>query len=55
MSLFERVHRRGATVLIATHDLDRVRRLGYREIRLKAGQLVDTKASPILHPPEVRA
>ncbi len=34
MDLFERVHRRGQTILVATHDLSQVKRLGHRRVEL---------------------
>lgn len=34
MDLFELVHRRGMTVLVATHDLAQVERLGHRKVEL---------------------
>ncbi len=40
MRLFETIHRRGTTVMIATHDQALVSKLGYRVIALHAGQLV---------------
>lgn len=39
MSLFERFNQVGVTVLIATHDVDLIRRIGRREIRLRDGRL----------------
>src|SRR6056297_1909384 len=39
MSLFERFNQVGVTVLIATHDVDLIRRMGHREIRLRDGRL----------------
>jgi cell division transport system ATP-binding protein len=41
MQLFERFNEVGVTLLIATHDLELVRRLGHRQIKLVAGRLVD--------------
>jgi cell division transport system ATP-binding protein len=41
MGLFERFNEVGVTLLIATHDLELVRQLGHRQIKLAAGQLVD--------------
>lgn len=38
MDLFEMVHKRGMTVLVATHDISQVERLGHR--RLELGKLV---------------
>jgi cell division transport system ATP-binding protein len=44
MRLFERLHDVGVTLLIATHDLDLLERLGHRRLRLVAGQLTDDSA-----------
>ncbi|MEE8306366.1 MAG: cell division ATP-binding protein FtsE [Gammaproteobacteria bacterium] len=41
MQLFERFNEVGVTLLIATHDLELVRRLGHRQIKLADGRLVD--------------
>lgn len=40
MRLFERFNEVGVTLLIATHDLDLIGRLGHRRIQLEGGQLV---------------
>jgi cell division transport system ATP-binding protein len=40
MRLFERFNDVGVTLLIATHDLDLLDRLGHRRIRLEGGRLV---------------
>lgn len=40
MRLFERFNDVGVTLLIATHDLDLIDRLGHRRIRLDGGRLV---------------
>jgi len=40
MRLFERFNDVGVTILIATHDLELIERLGHRRIRLDAGKLV---------------
>ncbi len=40
MDLFEDFNRVGVTVLIATHDLELVQRLGHRELILKEGKLI---------------
>lgn len=40
MRLFERFNEVGVTLLIATHDLDLLDRLGHRQIRLDGGKLV---------------
>lgn len=42
MRLFQALHRRGTTVIIATHDRTLVNRLSYRVIALRAGRLVGT-------------
>lgn len=39
-ALFERFHEVGVTVLIATHDQERISRMGYRILRLDQGRLV---------------
>jgi len=41
MQLFERFNEVGVTLLIATHDLELVNRLGHRQIKLAAGRLID--------------
>ena len=40
MQLFSDFNAVGVTVLIATHDIDLIRRMGQREIRLSDGRLV---------------
>ena len=40
MKVFQDFNQVGVTVLIATHDLELVHRLGHREIRLREGRLV---------------
>lgn len=40
IGLIQALHREGTTVVIATHDQELVRQLGYREIRLEGGKLV---------------
>ena len=40
MCLFESMRQQGTTVLIATHDLSLVRRVGHRVLALNAGRLV---------------
>jgi cell division transport system ATP-binding protein len=44
MRLFERFNEVGVTLLIATHDLDLLERLGHRRIRLEGGRLVGDSA-----------
>lgn len=39
MDLFERIHRRGVTVLVATHDMEQADRLGHRRIVLEEGRI----------------
>jgi cell division transport system ATP-binding protein len=41
MRLFEAMHRRGTTVMIATHDQALIRALGHRVLTLQAGHLLD--------------
>jgi len=41
MRLFERFNDVGVTLLIASHDIELVERLGHRRIRLEQGSLVD--------------
>jgi cell division transport system ATP-binding protein len=41
MRLFERFNEVGVTLLIATHDLDLINKLGHRRIRLANGQIAD--------------
>ena len=41
MNLFEQFNQVGVTVLIASHDLDLVKRLGHRQIILSKGRLVE--------------
>lgn len=40
MQLFERFNEVGVTILIATHDLELVERLGHRRLRLDGGKVV---------------
>jgi cell division transport system ATP-binding protein len=40
MQLFERFNDVGVTILIATHDLELIERLGHRRLRLDAGKVV---------------
>jgi cell division transport system ATP-binding protein len=42
MHLFESFNFRGATVLVATHDLALVQQLGKRVIRIEDGRVVET-------------
>ena len=41
MDLFERLNRQGTTVLVATHDINLVRHLGKRVIRIDGGTIVE--------------
>lgn len=40
MDLFEKIHRRGITVVVATHDMMQVERLKHRRIKLSEGRIV---------------
>jgi ABC-type ATPase involved in cell division len=40
-SFFLAIHRRGTTVLIATHDRELIRQVGHRVLTLAHGKLVD--------------
>jgi len=41
MRLFERFNEVGVTILIATHDLELIDRLGHRRLKLEAGKIVE--------------
>ena len=41
MQLFDNLHQVGVTVLIATHDIELVKRFNYRQLVLDQGQLLD--------------
>ena len=41
MQLFERLHTRGATVLVATHDYNLVEQFGKKIIRLNRGKIIE--------------
>ncbi len=43
MQLFERFNEVGVTILIATHDLELIERLGHRRLRLDGGKVVAGK------------
>ena len=45
MALFESFNQVGVTLLIATHDLELVRRLGKRTLVLNGGRLVQDRKS----------
>jgi cell division transport system ATP-binding protein len=40
MDLFHQFNQVGVTVMIATHDLELVREMGYRQITLSKGRLI---------------
>ncbi len=40
MDLFEKIHKRGITVVVATHDMMQVERLKHRRIELSEGRIV---------------
>ena len=42
MNLLREVNARGTTVLVATHDRELIRRVGWRAIAIDHGQLIDT-------------
>jgi len=44
MEIFEEIHSRGTTVVVATHDRDLVDRFGRRVIHLDRGHIADTPA-----------
>jgi cell division transport system ATP-binding protein len=46
LRLFLEIHRRGTTVLLATHDRDVIRRIGHRVLTLEAGRLVRDESLP---------
>ena len=46
MRLFEAFNQVGVSVLIASHDLDLIGRLGHRVLKLKAGRLIDDGSGP---------
>ena len=46
MQIFEQFRQVGVTVLVASHDLDMIKRLGHRTLVLKQGQLVADTANP---------
>lgn len=39
MDLFDRINKRGVTVLVATHDIEQVERLGHRRVVLEEGRI----------------
>jgi cell division transport system ATP-binding protein len=46
VALFADIHRRGTTVLFATHDRDLIGRVGHRVLSLAGGRLVDDRTLP---------
>ncbi|NIR59245.1 MAG: cell division ATP-binding protein FtsE [Gammaproteobacteria bacterium] len=50
MGLFEQFNQVGVTVLVATHDLELIRRLPHRVLTLEAGQLLDGDRRAGMHP-----
>jgi cell division transport system ATP-binding protein len=56
LALFVDVHRRGTTVLLATHDRETIRRIGQRVITLGQGRVVDDRrlepGEPLPPPPQ---
>jgi len=47
MDLFGQLNRVGVTLLIATHDVDLVRRMHYRTLTLRHGHLVEDTGPPL--------
>ena len=41
MRIFERLNERGTTILVATHDINLVERMGKRVIRINRGQITE--------------
>jgi len=52
MSFFLQLNELGMTLLIASHDLDLIRRLGHRVLVLKAGVMVDDVPARLFAQPE---
>ena len=46
MQIFEQFRQVGVTVMVASHDLDMIRRLNQRILVLKDGQLIRDSAQP---------
>jgi len=46
VALFADIHRRGTTVLFATHDHELIQRVGHRVLTLANGRLVDDRTLP---------
>jgi len=47
MRLFLDIHRRGTTVVFATHDRELIRRVGHRVLVLSRGQLAEDRRLPV--------
>ena len=55
LRVFLDIHRRGTTVLFATHDRELITRIGHRSLTLARGRLIDDRRLPAGHPdPPVR-
>jgi len=52
MNLFEKINRKGTTVLVATHDREMIRKMQKRVLTLHAGQLAED-TGPLFHHEEV--
>jgi cell division transport system ATP-binding protein len=52
LRLFLAIHRRGTTVVLATHDRDTIRRIGRRVLTLEAGRLAGDEHLVGSEPPE---
>ena len=50
MSIFEQFSQVGTSVLVATHDIAMIKRMNYRILGLKQGQLALDRANPNLQP-----
>jgi cell division transport system ATP-binding protein len=46
LDLFQEIHRRGTTVLLATHDREVIRRVGHRVLTLHGGRLTGDEVLP---------
>ena len=44
MQLLEAIQRDGATVLVASHDLDLIRQIGGRTVRVRGGRVIESDA-----------
>ena len=47
LDLLKTFHSRGATMVVATHDKEMIRKTGGRVIQLKEGRLVDDVTAPL--------